>query len=222
MDWWIGEKGGKKYFKKDHTYIINFDTNRWCETDKSFDWEWYEGVHAISNRRMTYLNGIVTKYFSKDRAWNYEEKIKILNKIHPNYIIDYVRKGRHEYYTYKYINGYNCRADCEYLSEQYIQNNKGSDYVKWTIANFFKNTYQELLPYAKMTYQLSDVVVDNDNISLIDWEDVYKPTEEERQKDLIKINKLFEFNRRVSIGGSYEYWNGTIQFHELCGRWSYI
>tara|TARA_B100001996_G_scaffold195322_1_gene149563 strand:+ start:311 stop:931 length:621 start_codon:yes stop_codon:yes gene_type:complete len=206
MDWYLNQKEGKKYFNKDHTYVINFDTNRWCETDKSFDWEWYEGVHAISNRRMTYLNGIVTKYFPKE-AWNYEEKIKILNTIHPNYIIDYVRKGGCEYYTYKYINGYS--------GKHYIQNNEGSDYVKWTISNFFKNTYQELLPYAKMTYQLSDVVADNDNISLIDWEDVYKPTEEERQKDLIKINKLFEFNRRVSVGGSYEYWNGTIQFQEL-------
>ena len=40
-------------------------------------------------------------------------------------------------------------------------------------------------------------------------------SEEEKQRDLIKINKLFEFNKRAGIGGSYEYWNGTIGFDEL-------
>ncbi len=204
MDWyWLN---GKKYFKKDYTYVMNFDTNLWYETDKMFNWYWYEGVHAISNRRMTYLNGIVTKYFPKE-AWNYKDKIQILKKIKPDYIIDYMGGGDCEYYTYKYINGYS--------GKHYIQNNEGTDYIKWTIANFFKNTYQNLLPYAKITYQLSDIVADNNNISLIDWEDVYIPSEEEKQRDLIKINKLFEFNKRAGIGGSYEYWNGTIGFDEL-------
>lgn len=204
MDWyWLN---GKKYFKKDYTYVMNFDTNLWYETDKMFNWYWYEGVHAISNRRMTYLNGIVTKYFPKE-AWNYKDKIQILKKIKPDYIIDYMGGGDCEYYTYKYINGYS--------GKHYIQNNEGTDYIKWTIANFFKNTYQDLLPYAKITYQLSDIVADNNNISLIDWEDVYIPSEEEKQRDLIKINKLFEFNKRAGIGGSYEYWNGTIGFDEL-------
>ena len=204
MDWyWLK---GKKYFKKDYTYVMNFDTNLWYETDKMFNWYWYEGVHAISNRRMTYLNGIVTKYFPKE-AWNYKDKIQILKKIKPDYIIDYMGSGDCEYYTYKYINGYS--------GKHYIQNNEGTDYIKWTIANFFKNTYQNLLPYAKITYQLSDIVADNHNISLIDWEDVYMPSEEEKQRDLIKINKLFEFNKRAGIGGSYEYWNGTIGFDEL-------
>ena len=204
MDWyWLN---GKKYFKKDYTYVMNFDTNLWYETDKMFNWYWYEGVHAISNRRMTYLNGIVTKYFPKE-AWNYKDKIQILKKIKPDYIIDYMGGGDCEYYTYKYINGYS--------GKHYIQNNEGTDYIKWTIANFFKNTYQDLLPYAKITYQLSDIVADNNNISLIDWEDVYMPSEEEKQRDLIKINKLFEFNKRAGIGGSYEYWNGTIGFDEL-------
>ena len=185
---------------------MNFDTNLWYETDKMFNWYWYEGVHAISNRRMTYLNGIVTKYFPKE-AWNYKDKIQILKKIKPDYIIDYMGAGDCEYYTYKYISGYS--------GKHYIQNNEGTDYIKWTIANFFKNTYQDLLPYAKITYQLSDIVADNHNISLIDWEDVYMPSEEEKQRDLIKINKLFEFNKRAGIGGSYEYWNGTIGFDEL-------
>lgn len=204
MDWyWLN---GKKYFKKDYTYVMNFDTNLWYETDKMFNWYWYEGVHAISNRRMTYLNGIVTKYFPKE-AWNYKDKIQILKKIKPDYIIDYMGGGDCEYYTYKYISGYS--------GKHYIQNNEGTDYIKWTIANFFKNTYQDLLPYAKITYQLSDIVADNNNISLIDWEDVYMPSEEEKQRDLIKINKLFEFNKRAGIGGSYEYWNGTIGFDEL-------
>ena len=204
MDWyWLN---GKKYFKKDYTYVMNFDTNLWYETDKMFNWYWYEGVHAISNRRMTYLNGIVTKYFPKE-AWNYKDKIQILKKIKPDYIIDYMGGGDCEYYTYKYISGYS--------GKHYIQNNEGTDYIKWTIANFFKNTYQDLLPYAKITYQLSDIVADNNNISLIDWEDVYIPSEEEKQRDLIKINKLFEFNKRAGIGGSYEYWNGTIGFDEL-------
>ena len=204
MDWyWLN---GKKYFKKDYTYVMNFDTNLWYETDKMFNWYWYEGVHAISNRRMTYLNGIVTKYFPKE-AWNYKDKIQILKKIKPDYIIDYMGGGDCEYYTYKYINGYS--------GKHYIKNNEGTDYIKWTIANFFKNKYQNLLPYAKITYQLSDIVADNNNISLIDWEDVYIPSEEEKQRDLIKINKLFEFNKRAGIGGSYEYWNGTIGFDEL-------
>ena len=204
MDWyWLK---GKKYFKKDYTYVMNFDTNLWYETDKMFNWYWYEGVHAISNRRMTYLNGIVTKYFPKE-AWNYKDKIQILKKIKPDYIIDYMGAGDCEYYTYKYINGYS--------GKHYIKNNGGADYVKRKIANFFKNTYQDLLPYAKITYQLSDIVADNHNISLIDWEDVYVPSEEEKQRDLIKINKLFEFNKRAGIGGSYEYWNGTIGFDEL-------
>ena len=206
MDWYLSQKECKKYFKTDYTYVMNFDTNRWYETNEEFDWKWYEGVHAISNRRMTYLNGIVTKYFPKE-AWNYKDKIQILKKIKPDYIIDYMGSGDCEYYTYKYINGYS--------GKHYIQNNEGTDYIKWTIANFFKNTYQDLLPYAKITYQLSDIVADNHNISLIDWEDVYMPSEEEKQRDLIKINKLFEFNKRAGIGGSYEYWNGTIGFDEL-------
>ena len=215
MDWYLSQNEDKTYFKTDYTYVMNFDTNRWHETNEEFDWEWYEnqltGTRDPQNRRMTYLNGIVTKYFPKNEfiplMRQRKEKIKILNTIHPNYIIDYVRKEGCEYYTYKYINGYS--------GKHYIKNNGGADYVKRKIANFFKNTYQDLLPYAKITYQLSDIVADNHNISLIDWEDVYKPTEEEKQKDLIKINKLFEFNRRVSVGGSYEYWNGTTQFHDL-------
>ena len=132
---------------------------------------------------------------------------KHIRKIKPDYIIDYMGSGDCEYYTYKYINGYS--------GKHYIQNNEGTDYIKWTIANFFKNTIQDLLPYAKITYQLSDIVADNHNISLIDWEDVYVPSEEEKQRDLIKINKLFEFNKRAGKGGSNEYWNGTIGFDEL-------
>jgi len=203
MDWYWQK--GKQYFKKDHTYVINFDTNQWYEPVESFDWEWYEGVYAISNRRMTYLNGLVTKYFPKGE--HYKEEIKILNKINPNYIIDYIIKEDREYYTYKFINGYS--------GKQYIQDNESSDLVKWTIANFFKNTYQEILPYAKYTYQLSDVIADKNTMTLIDWEDIYLPTDMEKDRDLIKINKLFNYSQRVSVGGSYEYWNGTIEFNEL-------
>ena len=200
--WFYNEYSESKgYFEKDKTYVLGSNTHLKKFEDRSgkirYPRKWFklpkikkqtrniprsQNEHIVDvinrfnflGRCLTYKNGIVTKYFSKNNyCWiiddinlhpnqwpgkDLNEQIEILKKKYPNFILDNGETNSYIYYSYKYILG------IEFERWKNITPEKLHLEMYKKIISFLKKEYKKFLPYCKKVNQISDILIDENGL----------------------------------------------------------
>lgn len=111
--------------------------------------------------------------------------VRLVNLAFPGYIIDHGYDQEHMWVDYRIIEG--VRVDTLLLDDEKILK----------IYNFCLKNIRETAPFYHGDWNLSNIIVNEDNFTLVDWDTINTDTED---KMLIKMH----FDLRSSIGSRFD------------------
>lgn len=125
------------------------------------------------------------------KIWRYskidllERHVTLVNLAFPNYILDHGYDSESMWVDYKIIDG--CRADMLSINDDLIK----------TIYQFCLEHIMKTAPFYHGDWNLSNIIMDGDNITMVDWDDINTDSQDQM---LIKMH----FDLRSSIGPRFD------------------
>lgn len=129
-------------------------------------------------------NSYIKFWFSKDLKW-IESHVNLLKKFAAHdYVLTFGSNNNSVWAEFKVIKG--TVANTFPHTEEFIER----------IVNFCKNNYKETFPYAHGDWVLSNMIINNDEITLCDWDNLGIYNEQEVWKKM-ESDLVSAFGERV-------------------------
>lgn len=133
-------------------------------------------------------NGYLKRYACNGRyglSW-LENHIQDLNIVNPGYVLDYGSEKDHVWIKVKALPG---KPAGEF--------ERTDEFIK-SVIEFCKRNYKETYPYAHFDWAISNILIDNNQMYLCDWDNLSKYYSEQEVQDKMYNNLYKPFGEKIN------------------------